>query len=140
MKNYVILILLGLIYSVTIFCEDLAIVVNPTNGQTSISVNMLKQIILGDKKRWDNGKHIVIFLPPKDSVERKMIDNKVMGMSAADFEKFIADEKIRGNIIAPPKEMEADKIKSFIAQVPNAIGIIPVSKVDATVKKVGDIK
>lgn len=135
-----ILIIITLIYVVLISAEDLAIVVNPSNTDATITANMMKQIILGDKKRWANGKHIVVFLPVKDSAERKTVDTKVMGMSAADFEKYLADEKIRGNVIAPPKEMEVDKIKSFVSQVPNAVGIIPVSKVDATVKKVGEIK
>ncbi len=136
----IILIIMMLIYAGLIYAEDLAIIVNPANTETSISANMMKQIVLGDKKRWSNGKHIVVFLPVKDTVERKSVDTKVMGMSAADFEKYLADEKIRGNVIAPPKEMDTDKIKSFVAQVPNAVGIIPASKVDASVKKVGDIK
>lgn len=136
----ILFIIITLIYAGLVYAEDLAIIVNPSNTETTISANMMKQIILGDKKRWSNGKHIVVFLPVKDSVERKTVDAKVMGMSAADFEKYLADEKIRGNVIAPPKEMEVDKIKSFVAQVPNAVGIIPVSKVDAGVKKVGEIK
>jgi len=115
--------------------DPVAIIVNPSNAITSVSIPDLNRIFLGEKSRWPNGKHVFLIMAPPGSPERASILKNVYKMTESDYAKYFLQASFTGAISAPPKDAaSAAEIKQLVAENPGAIGYVKQQDVDDTVK------
>jgi ABC-type phosphate transport system substrate-binding protein len=115
--------------------DPVAIIVNPSNTTSNVSLGDLNKIFLGEKSRWPNGKHIFLIMAPPGSPERAAILKSVYKMSETDYAKYFLQASFTGAISAPPKDAaSAAEIKQLVASNPGAIGYVKQEDVDDTVK------
>lgn len=114
--------------SYRIASDGIALIINKQNKDTLITVDQIRQILLGNYKNWNQlypnsnlGKIITVFDNPNSSTVRYAIDSICGG------------RQISGNLNAQNTNSE---VIDFVAKTPRAIGIIGVNwlsnKVDTT--------
>jgi phosphate transport system substrate-binding protein len=115
--------------------DGIALVVNKSNPDTLITVDQLRQILLGKTTNWNQiypnsrlGKIITVFDNPNSSTVRYAIDSVCGG------------QKLATNLNAQTTNKE---VLEFVAKTPQAIGIVGVNwlanKVDTTNLSFNDI-
>lgn len=115
--------------------DGIALVVNKSNQDTLITVNNLRQILLGEISNWDQiypnsnlGKIITVFDNSNSSTVRYAIDSVCGG------------KKLSGNLNAQGTNQD---VLDYVSRTPQAIGIVGVSwltnKVDTTNLSFNDI-
>jgi len=110
--------------------EPTAIVVNKSNPIEELTWGKLSRIYKGRMEKWPNGKVIVPINQGIRSPNRKTFYNLVLG--ARPTKKFL---KPGTPIPFKITRMRSERsILKFVSRVPNAIGYLPLSKVDGTVK------
>lgn len=115
--------------------EPLVLIANKSVSVTNISKQNLRRIYLGEKQNWDDGKKLIAVNLPANHPLRQKFQSKVLGMSSEELQKFWSDEQIKGNIVKPPINQSSPKaVKLFVSKIPGAIGYVPKSMVDNTVK------
>jgi len=116
-----------LFWSTSLFAGDLAIVVNKNNPLDNISKRDLRRIYLSDMTKWEDGKDILTITLPTSAPERKVFQEKVLGMSTDELAKYLNDEQIKGkNIKASSVQQTGKSARLFVSKVPVAIAFIDV--------------
>jgi ABC-type phosphate transport system substrate-binding protein len=114
---------------------ELAVVVNKATAADSISSGDLRQMILGEKSKWPDGKHVSAVQTSLDSPERTLLLKVVYKMSEAVLKRYYMHAAFTGTDVVQPKDVASSAaLKQFVASTPGAIGCILASDVDATVK------
>jgi ABC-type phosphate transport system substrate-binding protein len=114
---------------------EIAIIVNPSNSASTLSVGDLHRIFLGDKSTWPNGKHVFVVMGPPGSAERAAILKNVYKMSESEYAKYFLQATFTGAVSAPPKDASSTaEVKQLVAQNPGAIGYIKEQDADDSVK------
>jgi ABC-type phosphate transport system substrate-binding protein len=114
---------------------DVAVVVNPANPESDLSVVELTRIFRLDRQHWKAGGRIYLVLresgaPPKDVVLRRLYR-----MDCNELKRFWLGKLYRGEIAAFPRVVSSDAlVKRVVSQAPNAIGFIDATDLDDTVK------
>lgn len=109
--------------------EIVAIVNKDLNLQKKISINDLRLIFQGRKKTWDNGKHILIFLPPFKSKPMEFLVSKIFRFnSEVDVSRFYLKTVFQQVFINPPKPVI--DIHYAIAEVAAAEGGIALVELE----------
>ncbi len=110
--------------------EPIAIIVNKLNPIEELSWKTLKRIYSGRRSDWSSGQKIVVTNRPVQSSIRKDFYEKALGVKPS--KKYFQ----RGSPI-PFKTTRLNSgraARKFVARVPNAIGYVHLSAVDASVK------
>jgi hypothetical protein len=73
------LILIPLLASAALFADDaeLAVVVNPSTALATISSAELRQMALGEKAKWPDGKKVTMVQTPQESPEKASAKSRV---------------------------------------------------------------
>jgi ABC-type phosphate transport system substrate-binding protein len=117
--------------------DAVAIVVNPTNSVSSLTIADLHKIFLGDKSTWPNGKHVLVIMAAPGSPERAVVLAGIYKMSESDYAKYFLQAAFTGAIAAPPKDASSsEQVKKLVAENPGAIGYIKQADADDSVKVV----
>lgn len=115
----------------------LAVVVNAKNDVADIKGAQLTEILLGRVSVWPNGRRITVVLREPESAERTAVLQACCHMSVDSYRKRMLQAVFTGEASAEPKTVtSAAFVKKFVANVPGAIGFIPLSEVDDTVRVV----
>ena len=73
----------------TISAEETVMIVNQHNNVVELTLRDLERLYKGNKKKWDNGELVELFLPVPGSDEmKKMLVNVFRMKSEADVAKF----------------------------------------------------
>ncbi|GAB4176348.1 MAG: hypothetical protein Kow00108_11690 [Calditrichia bacterium] len=116
--------------------ESLVLVANPGVKESSLSKQDLRRIYLGEKQTWNDGSKLIAVNLPANNELRQKFQKLAVGMTSAELQKFWSDEQIKGNIVKPPVNQSSPKaVKLFVSKIPGAVGYIPASMVDNTVKE-----
>lgn len=132
-------ILLAAVFCTNFAFAEVAVIVNPGSGVSSLSDSDVKRIFLGKSKKLGSGK-----AAPVDSKEgsaaREAFYTKVVGKDAAQLKSYWSTMIFSGKG-TPPKEVggDADVVK-HVAKNPGAIGYVDASAVDGSVKAVMKVK
>lgn len=114
---------------------DVAVIVNKQNPVNSVSFTELTKLLKQEKQYWEGGKKVYLILQEAGSNEKKIVLKRVYQMTDEDLKKYWLGKMFRGEIASFPKTLgSSEAVKRFISQVPNAIGFIDSSAMDATVK------
>jgi ABC-type phosphate transport system substrate-binding protein len=115
--------------------EGLAIVVDPSNPASNISMGELREIFLGNRHWWAHDRRIKTIGMDTGTAERETILKKVYKMNDRDLGRYFFFEIYRGAPVTPPHALQnAAQVKRFVANNPGAIGYLRASDVDSSVK------
>jgi ABC-type phosphate transport system substrate-binding protein len=115
--------------------EALAIVVNQSNTVNTMSSAELRDVFLGIRSHWPNGRRVTIVMRDLEDTERQAIVRDVCGMSEQQFKTHFVRGLYAGEILASPKILSSvTGVRRFIFNVPGAIGYLRLSDVDSSVK------
>ncbi len=118
--------------------EPLEVIVNKS-VRDSPSGSDLAAIFTTRKQDWGGGKRIVPFNYPAKHEVRVAFDKKVLEMDPDDVASYWIDRRIRGGN-APPKQVNNGQlILRLVEKMDGAIGYIPKSMVDGTVRVVREL-
>jgi hypothetical protein len=68
--------------------EEVDVVVNKTNGVSSLSRQELRMIFMGEKSSWPGGKHITVLMLERGQPERQVILREVYKMNESDYTRY----------------------------------------------------
>ena len=110
------------------FAHHTAVIVNKDNGATNVLSTHLAKIILGDVKKWPDGKSITVVLHKNWAGETETLEH-LNKMTDAEWKSFLATHK--DSIVFV--ETDADVIK-MVRSNTGAVGLIEVHSIDNSVK------
>jgi hypothetical protein len=113
--------------------QAIAIVVDRDNPMSDIEVEALRSLFLGKRREWPDGTRAVpVNLeagPPHHA-----FCSTVLKMSEADYERYWVDQKVRGAGTGPRPLSSSSLVIRLVARVRGAVGYVPLSRVDGSVK------
>ncbi len=130
----------AILFLATLLCSqgmaaEFVLVVNNDNPVAGISRQDAKNIFLGKKSTWPDGRSIVFFIQENDALTDAFVRDTV-NKSAQQFSTYWKKALFTGTG-TPPQVLDGDSaMKSVIAGNRDAIGYITPSQVDATVKPI----
>jgi hypothetical protein len=116
--------------------DALVIVVHKSNTVTNLNSEELRQIFLGERRHWRDGRKITLALPVA-AQERQAALPSLTGMNDSEFKRHWLHITFTGEAQTGPRELvSAAGVKRFIFNVPGAIGIIRANELDDSVKAI----
>jgi ABC-type phosphate transport system substrate-binding protein len=113
---------------------ELAVVVNKSTAVSTISTSELRQMMLGEKTKWSDGKKVLTVETAPDSPEKALLLKAVIKMNDSMLKRYQMHAAFTGQELSPPKEVgSSGALKEFVARTPGAIGCILAADVDDTV-------
>ena len=133
-------ILLAALFCANVAFAEVAVIVNPGSGVSSLSDSDVKRLFLGKSKKFPGGGKAAPVDAKEGSGSRGAFYGVVVGKNDAQLKAYWSTMIFSGKG-TPPKEVgsDADVVK-HVANNPNAIGYVDASAVDASVKAVLKIK
>lgn len=124
--------LLILLISIALSAEQFVLIINKESPIKSLSKKELKRIYLKKRHFWGEMKLTALNLPPNSTL-RQDFEHNVLGMSAKELESYWMRQHYRGQ--RPPYRLKsAQSVLIFVKKVKGAIGYIPRSLVDKSVR------
>jgi hypothetical protein len=114
--------------------QEIAVVVNPKNKKSGISLSELRAIMLRHRTRWPDGKVIVFLNRQAGSKIRKAMDRIVLKMSPDQSAAYWIDRKIRGKGSPPRSFGSGLLIQRIVSNTREAVSYVMASKVKPGVK------
>jgi len=131
-KLKVVALCAGLLYGATALAE-VAVIVNPGSGVTSLSESQAKALFLGKTKKFPNGSKATPVDHKEGSSTRTAFNKKVLKKSDSQVKAYWSKMVFSGKA-SPPKSVADDAAaKAFVAETGSAIGYIDGSQVDGSV-------
>ena len=125
-------ILLALLCAQTLAAEEIVMVVHP-DRIVSLRTSDIVQIFLKQRRFWRNGDAIVPVNRDAGSQAREDFTRAVFGVDARSQVNYWNREYFRG--VLPPITLASDEsVLRFVASDPRAVGYVPASLVDDTVR------
>ena len=115
---------------------DVAVVVNPGNAISEISVKDAQRLYLGKTGKFPGGSKAEVFDQSGGQGSRAVFYDKVVGKSESQAKSYWSKQIFTGKG-TPPEEVGGDgDIKAKVSANPMAIGYMDASQVDSSVKAV----
>jgi ABC-type phosphate transport system substrate-binding protein len=115
--------------------EPLVIVVNRSNPSDNLSSTELRNIFLGSRSHWTNGRRITLVMRDPGEPERRTILRDVCNMTEDQMKTHFLRGLFTGEILVSPKVLSTPLgVRRFIFNVPGAIGYLRLRDVDDSVK------
>lgn len=112
---------------------DVAVIVNPANGNTP-SEKDINRMFLGKKKSFASGDKVTAIYVKEGADIRAEFDDKVLKKSASQLKAYWSKLMFTGKGTMPAEEANSAAVKARVAAEPNAIGYIDGADVDDSVK------
>ena len=113
---------------------EIAVIVSKDLDLASLSQSDIKRVFLGKKRKLAGKKVKLVDLKNSDISARFYAD--IIGKSGASLRKYRAKLIFTGRGRAPKEVSTPSEVKSFVSSESGAIGYIPASDLDASVKAV----
>jgi ABC-type phosphate transport system substrate-binding protein len=114
--------------------DRVAVIVNPAR-RAELSTEDLAQIYLRRKRFWSDGAPVVPLNLPSASPLRERFSRLVLGRSEERLADYWNRQYFFG-ILPPATLASTESMRRYVASDPNAIGYVPDSEVDGTVRVV----
>ena len=128
------IVLFGSISTAT--AEEIAVVVNPGNTTDSLDKAALARIFLGRASTFPNGLSAVPVTGDEANDTRIAFEHNVLGKNTSQMKAYWAKQMFSGQGRPPATVGSDDEVKARVASDVDAIGYIPASLVDDSVKVV----
>jgi hypothetical protein len=114
--------------------EPLAVIVHPSNQFDSLSRSKVSFLFLRRVSRWPFGAEVVpVELAGRHKVRRDFI-SRILRTTEEQLDEYWIDQRATRGVSPPIQLPNGASVKAFVAARPGAIGYIPVSELDSTVK------
>jgi hypothetical protein len=109
-----------------------AVIAHRSSSFNNVSAEALRRVFLGKTTVTESGQPIVLVeLTPI----RGRFSKSLLGLSADEFRRRWVGMVFRGDALGFPFELnDAAAVKKFVAEHPGAVGYIPASEMDDTIK------
>jgi hypothetical protein len=114
--------------------QVIAIVVDRDNPRSDIGVEELRGLFLGKRGEWPDGTRAVPIDMEPGASPRRAFCSTVLRMSEAEYERYWVDQRVRGAGAGPRSVSSPGLVVRLVARVRGAVGYVPLSRVDGTVK------
>ncbi|MFN7989640.1 MAG: hypothetical protein U0529_19360 [Thermoanaerobaculia bacterium] len=105
--------------------SPVAFVVNSGNAVTELTSAQLRRIYLGEETRWDGKTKITILLLPAGREERRVLLERLLLMSDADFVHHWIAKVFQGEATSGPKTVSTPaSMEKLVTGLPGAIGFL----------------
>ena len=111
-----------------------AVIVHPER-RTELSTDEVAQIYLRRKRFWDDGTPIVPLNLPSQSLLRTRFSQLVLNQTGPRLADYWNRLYFDG-VLPPATLASTEAVRRYVASDPNAIGYVPVSEVDGSVRVV----
>jgi ABC-type phosphate transport system substrate-binding protein len=112
-----------LVVSTTSAAGDIVIVANSEAGTDSLSKSDLESIMLGKKKKWDNGTKIKIAIL-KEGGTHEGFTKEYTGKTASQFKSYWKKLVFTGEGIQPKSFKTEDELVAYVAKTKGAVGYV----------------
>jgi phosphate transport system substrate-binding protein len=117
--------------------NDLAVVVNKANATSNLTKSELRKLVLGEQESWPGGMKVTVALRSPGNPERAAVLRAVCRMSEDEYIQHSMHSDFTGQATNAPRILSSPAaIRQLVATVPGAIGFLPMSEVNDTVKVV----
>lgn len=115
---------------------DVALIVNPANSVSEISIDEAKRLYLGKTGNYPDGSTAEVIDQAAGESSRAVFYKKVVGKSESQAKAYWSKQIFTGKG-TPPEEVNGDDaVKAKVASTPSAVGYIDAAAVDGSVKQV----
>ncbi len=115
--------------------ESLAVIVNRTNPVADLSFDEWRQVFLGERTRWPNGRRVHLVMSPTARPEREAVLRIVYEMREQDFHAHFLRAKFTGEVLEEPRMLDTPtRVINFVFLQPGAIGYVRAGEVGPSVK------
>ncbi len=115
---------------------DVAVVVNPNNAVSNLTVAELRQLFGGEKRSWPGGTTVKLFVRAPGTRERMTL-LKLLGRSESDYRQYWTSQVFRGEVQAEPVALPSNGMqKEAVAAFPGAIVLVTARDVKSGMKVV----
>jgi len=115
---------------------DIAVVVNPGNPVTNLTLPELRKLMAGEKRSWENGQAVRIFVRAPGTRERATL-LKLLGMSESEYKQYWIAQVFRGEAQTEPVTLPSNGMqKEAILAIPGALVLMDSKDVKARAKVV----
>ncbi len=118
---------------------ELAVIVHPSND-AKLTADDLADVFRTVMRSWPGGKSIAAFELPPNTDERVLFDRAVLKLEPDDVAHFWIDRRMRGGSPPPHQVPEATILLRVVAKLAGAIGYVPASLVDSSVRVVAHVR
>lgn len=130
-------LLITLMLTLPAFAEDFAVVVNGASGDNG------KNAYLLNAATWGNGTAVEPFELDnagglKNVLVKKAFAKAFLGLSMADYKAHWSGRKASGKTKMPTLVKDFSAMKRFLSRKAGAIGYLPKSQVDGSMKVIGN--
>lgn len=119
---------------------DLVVIVNARNGVAVLSRNDVVNLFFGRNRQFFNG----IEAMPVDLVDtdpkRARFYKMLVGKELSEIDAYWSRQVFTGRLQAPPRLASSDEVVRWVASHPGGIGFVEISKADARVRVVYELK
>lgn len=119
--------------------DEIVVIVHPNVAAKMLGESDLRPIFQTTKTSWEGGKALPLNLPDGDPT-RRGFDAAVLGLEPDRVARYWVDRKIRGGNPPPKNIPSAAMIIKVVSSKPDAIGYVPASSVDGSVKVVAKVR
>jgi len=117
--------------------SDLAVVVNKTNATSNLTKSELRKLVLGEQESWPGGMKVTVTLRAQGNPERVAVLKVVCRMSEDEYIQHSMHSDFVGTAMNAPRIVNsAAAMRQLVSSIPGAIGFLPLSEVNDTVKVV----
>ncbi|MDQ3730559.1 MAG: hypothetical protein M3329_00985 [Pseudomonadota bacterium] len=114
--------------------DSMAVIVHPER-RTTLSVNEIAQIYLRRKRFWNDGATIVPLNLPAQAPLRARFSARVLNQTQARLADYWNRQYFQG-VLPPATLASTEAVRRYVAVDPDAIGYVPASKVNESVRVV----
>ena len=115
--------------------QDVAVIVNPKNTASSMTLAELAKIYRGERQYWKTNLPIVVLFRNGGSNEREVFLRRVFRMTEVQYKQYWVSRVMRAEITAPPTELfSSGMTKEGVTTIPGAIGCISASDIRSGMK------
>ncbi|MDX2050774.1 MAG: hypothetical protein SFV15_00165 [Polyangiaceae bacterium] len=112
--------------------EPLAVIVPKASWLSGVSLQELRRVYQGELDSLGGRRVLPLNQPPRTEV-RERFDRSVLKMNAEEVARYWIDRRIRGRSGAP-KSVPTRLMAPVVAKLPNSVGYVTLSAVNAGVK------
>ena len=112
--------------------DDIAFIVNKDTRISSLTAEDIKNILLGNKLKFDDGSNIKLAILAEGSVHEKTIHDYTQ-RSTDQFDKYWKKLVFSGKGIMPPQFKDDAELIDYVSKTPGGIGYVAKASATAAV-------
>lgn len=114
--------------------NDVAVVVNPNNSASSVSVGELRKLFNGEKRSWPGGASVKLLVRTAGTHERTALLH-LLGMSESEYKQYWTSQIYKGEATSEPIALPSNGMqKEALSVYPGAIALVDAAEVKPGMK------